>query len=172
MTTTDVGLKLGPYLLHPSGAVTKMYWLYWYSSTITTTFKFSPPTEDKPLTCKRLGVKDIYDLKGVRTNGGNRAYRDLLEPALAIAPALQRLIDVGAVVVRKTKITQFALGERQTDGYQNPQGSSAGTGAGLASYKWMDIATGSDTGGPVRLPDMTNGPWLVWYAHHQCLTAT
>ncbi|KAH7072493.1 amidase signature domain-containing protein [Paraphoma chrysanthemicola] len=68
---------------------------------------------------------------------------------------------MGAVIIGKTKTTQFALGERPTadyvdqlapfnprgDGYQHPQGSSAGTGAGLASYDWMDIATGSDTGG-------------------------
>ncbi|KAF2824439.1 hypothetical protein CC86DRAFT_447281 [Ophiobolus disseminans] len=68
---------------------------------------------------------------------------------------------MGAVVIGKTKTTQFALGERPTadyvdqlapfnprgDGYQHPQGSSAGTGAGLASYGWMDIATASDTGG-------------------------
>jgi Asp-tRNA(Asn)/Glu-tRNA(Gln) amidotransferase A subunit family amidase len=123
------------------------------------------------LSGKRLGVKDIYDLKGVRTSGGNRAYRDLTESALASAPALQKLIDMGAVVIGKTKTTQFALGERPTadyvdqlapfnprgDGYQHPQGSSAGTGAGLASYDWMDIATGSDTGGSVRLPAMANG---------------
>ncbi|KAF2733281.1 amidase signature enzyme [Polyplosphaeria fusca] len=71
------------------------------------------------------------------------------------------LIDLGAVVVGKTKTTQFALGERPTgdyvdqlapfnprgDGYQHPQGSSCGTGAGVASYSWLDFGTGSDTGG-------------------------
>jgi Asp-tRNA(Asn)/Glu-tRNA(Gln) amidotransferase A subunit family amidase len=132
---------------------------------------YPPPTADMPLSGKRLGVKDIYDLKGVRTSGGNRAYRDLTEPASESAQALQKLIDMGAVVIGKTKTTQFALEERPTadyvdqlapfnprdDGYQHPQGSSAGTGAGLASYEWMDIATGSDTGGSVRLPAMANG---------------
>lgn len=126
---------------------------------------------EKPLRGKRLAVKDIYDLKGVRTSGGNRAYRDLVDPAEENAPSLQKLIDMGAVVIGKTKTTQFALGERPTadyvdqlapfnprgDGYQHPQGSSAGTGAGLASYDWLDIATGSDTGGSVRLPAQANG---------------
>lgn len=107
----------------------------------------------------------------MRTSGGNRAYRDLVDPAAASAEALQKLINMGAVVIGKTKTTQFALGERPTadyidqlarfnprgDGYQHPQGSSAGSGAGLASYEWMDIATGSDTGGSVRLPAMANG---------------
>lgn len=203
LETTVKGLMSGPYLLHPSGAVSKVYRLYWdfnfafveavtdgpngtyipvtgLSSTdaygalsvaVPSRLYYPPPTEDKPLSGKRLGVKDIYDLKGVRTGGGNRAYRDLTEPALASAPALQKLIDMGAVVIGKTKTTQFALGERPTadyvdqlapfnprgDGYQHPQGSSAGTGAGLASYDWMDIATGSDTGGSVRLPAMANG---------------
>src|SRR3546814_4326582 len=31
---------------------------------------YPPPTENKPLSGKRLGVKDIYDLKGVRNSGG------------------------------------------------------------------------------------------------------
>ncbi|KAF2797298.1 hypothetical protein K505DRAFT_298554 [Melanomma pulvis-pyrius CBS 109.77] len=85
----------------------------------------------------------------------------MTDPAGETAPALQRLIDLGAVVVGKTKTTQFALGERPTadyvdqlapfnprgDGYQHPQGSSCGTGAGVASYDWLDFGTGSDTGG-------------------------
>jgi Asp-tRNA(Asn)/Glu-tRNA(Gln) amidotransferase A subunit family amidase len=196
-------LMAGPYLLHSSGAVAKVYRLYWdhnfaFVQSVTEGFNgtyipvtglaladaygalsiavpsrlyYPPPTEDKPLSGKRLGVKDIYDLKGVRTSGGNRAYRDLTKPAITSALALQKLIDMGAVVIGKTKTTQFALGEKPTadyvdqlapfnprgDGYQHPQGSSAGTGAGLASYEWMDIATGSDTGGSVRLPAMANG---------------
>jgi Asp-tRNA(Asn)/Glu-tRNA(Gln) amidotransferase A subunit family amidase len=196
-------LMSGPYLLHPSGAVTKVYRLYWdhnfafvqsvtegtndtyvpvtglaltdaygaLSIAVPSRLYYPAPTDDKPLSGKRLGVKDIYNLKGVRTSGGNRAYRDLVNPAPESAAALQKLIDMGAVVIGKTKTTQFALGERPTadyvdqlapfnprgDGYQHPQGSSAGSGAGLASYDWMDIATASDTGGSVRLPAMANG---------------
>jgi hypothetical protein len=190
-------------VLGGTGAVTKVYRLYWdhnltflesvtegsngtyipvtglaltdaygaLSIAVPSRLYYPPPTKDMPLSGKRLGVKDIYDLKDVRTGGGNRAYRDLAEPAPDSAQALQKLIDMGAVVIGKTKTTQFALGERPTadyvdqlapsnprgDGYQHPQGSSAGTGAGLTSYQWMDIATGSDTGGSVRLPAMANG---------------
>lgn len=203
LTTADAVLMSGPYILHSSGAVTKVYRLYWdhnfafvesvteghngtyipvaglaltdaygaLSTAVPSRLYYPPPTEDMPLSGKRLGVKDIYDLKGVRTSGGNRAYRDLTEPASESAQALQKLIDMGAVVIGKTKTTQFALGERPTadyvdqlapfnprgDGYQHSQGSSVGTGASLASYEWMDIATGSDTGGAVRLPAMANG---------------
>lgn len=35
---------------------------------------YSEPSENKPLSGKRLGVKDIYDLKGVRTRARNRVY--------------------------------------------------------------------------------------------------
>ena len=201
--TSSTGLVSGPYVLHPSGAVTKVYRLYWdhnfafvesvtagvngtyvpvtglaltdaygaLSIAVPSRLYYPPPTEDMPLSGKRFGVKDLYDLKGVRTSGGSRAYRDLVDPASDSAPALQKLIDMGAVVIGKTKTTQFALGERPTadyvdqlapfnprgDGYQHPQGSSAGTGAGLASYDWLDIAMGSDTGGSVRLPAQANG---------------
>jgi Asp-tRNA(Asn)/Glu-tRNA(Gln) amidotransferase A subunit family amidase len=199
----DAGVKSGPFLLHPSGSVTKVYRLYWdhnfafvesvtegpnatyipvtglaltdaygaLSIAVPSRLYYPAPTEDKPLFGKRLGVKDIYNLKGVRTSGGNRAYRDLVDSAPESAAALQKLIDLGAVDIGKTKTTQFALGERPTadyvdqlapfnprgDGYQHPQGSSAGSGAGLASYDWMDSATASDTGGSVRLPTMANG---------------
>lgn len=202
-TASDLSLMPGPYLLHPSGDITKVYRLYWdynfafvqsvtegpnstylpvtgladtdaygaLSVAVPSRLYYPPPTEEKPLSGKRLVVKDIYDLKGVRTSGGNRAYREMISPAESSAPALQKLIDLGAVVVGKTKTTQFALGERPTadyvdqlapfnprgDNYQHPQGSSCGTGASLASYSWLDFGTGSDTGGSVRLPSQANG---------------
>lgn len=122
---------------------------------------FPEPTEDRPLEGKRLIVKDIFNLKGIRTSAGSRSYFALDKIAAETAPSLQKLIDLGAVVVAKSKTTQFALGEAPTvdyvdqlapfnprgDGYQNPQGSSSGTGAGLAAYPWLDFGTGSDTGG-------------------------
>jgi len=201
--SASLSLRPGPYLLHPSGAITKVYRLYWdyavafvqsvtegsnstyipvtalastdaYSAisvAVPSRLYYPPPTEEKPLSGKRLVVKDLYDLKGVRTSGGSRAYREMIDVAPETAPALQKLIDLGAVVVGKTKTTQFALGERPTadyvdqiapfnprgDGYQHPQGSSAGTGAGVAAYDWLDFGTGSDTGGSVRLPAQANG---------------
>lgn len=201
--TSNTTLMPGPYLLHPSGDINKVYRLYrdynfafvesvtegangsyipvtglaltdaygTLSVAVPSRLYYPPPSQEKPLSGRRLVVKDIYDLKGMRTCGGNRAYRDMTEPAESSAPSLQMLIDMGAVVVGKTKTTQFALGERPTadyvdqlapfnprgDGYQHPQGSSCGTGAGLASYEWLDFGTGSDTGGSIRLPSQANG---------------
>lgn len=122
---------------------------------------FPEPSQERPLEGKRLAVKDIFDLKGIRTSAGSRSYFALDKIANETGPALQALIDLGAVVVGKTKTTQFALGEAPTadyvdqlapfnprgDGYQNPQGSSSGSAAGVAAYEWLDFGTGSDTGG-------------------------
>ncbi|CAG8303761.1 unnamed protein product [Penicillium salamii] len=129
------------------------------------------PTSGKPLAGLRVGIKDIFDLKGLRTSGGNRAYYDLYPPRNTTGPALQRLIDAGAVVIGKMGTVQFANGDNPTadwvdfhcpfnprgDGYQAPGGSSSGPGAGMASYDWLDIAIGSDTGGSMRSPGGMQG---------------
>lgn len=65
-------------------------------------------TEDKPLAGVRLAVKDLYDLKGVKTSGGNRALFEMTSPANVTAAAVQSLIDAGAVVVGKNKLSEFA----------------------------------------------------------------
>jgi Asp-tRNA(Asn)/Glu-tRNA(Gln) amidotransferase A subunit family amidase len=43
------------------------------------------------------------------------------------------------------------------DGYQDPGVSSAGSGAATASYNWVDVAIGTDTGGSIRIPAGKNG---------------
>ncbi|KAF4548449.1 Amidase-like protein 5 [Elsinoe fawcettii] len=132
---------------------------------------YPDPTPERPLEGLRLAVKDIYDLKGTQTAAGSRAYFALHRIANSTAPSVHSLIDLGAVPVGKSKTTFFALGEYPTadyvdqlapfnprgDGYQNPEGSSSGTGAALATYPWLDLGTGSDTGGSVRLPSKQNG---------------
>lgn len=62
----------------------------------------------------RLGVKDIFDLKGLRTSGGNRAFHDLYPPRNATAPAVKRLIDRGVIIVGKMGTVQFANGDNPT----------------------------------------------------------
>jgi Asp-tRNA(Asn)/Glu-tRNA(Gln) amidotransferase A subunit family amidase len=69
------------------------------------------------------------------------------------------------------KTSQFANGETATadwvdyhspfnprgDGYQDPSSSSSGPGAGAASYAWLDLTLGSDTGGSIRGPSQVQG---------------
>ncbi|PSK42335.1 aspartyl/glutamyl-tRNA(Asn/Gln) amidotransferase, A subunit [Elsinoe australis] len=126
---------------------------------------------EKPLAGVRLGVKDIYDLAGLKTSNGNRAWYNFYPAANASAITVKRLIDAGAVVVGKQKTSQFANGESPTadwvdyhapfnprgDGYQIPSSSSSGAGTSMASYPWLDIAIGSDTGGSVRGPSQVQG---------------
>ncbi|KAF2138491.1 uncharacterized protein K452DRAFT_256020 [Aplosporella prunicola CBS 121167] len=128
-------------------------------------------TEEKPLAGVRLGVKDIFDVAGLKTSNGNRAWYHFYPAANTTAVAVQRLIDAGAIVVGKMKTSQFANGESATaewvdyhapfnprgDGYQQPAASSSGPGAGEGAYPWLDITIGSDTGGSIRSPSQVQG---------------
>ncbi|KAF5632027.1 glutamyl-tRNA(Gln) amidotransferase [Fusarium sp. NRRL 52700] len=128
-------------------------------------------TKEKPLAGIRVGVKDLYDLKGVKSSRGNRAWYNLYPAANKTAPAIQNLIDAGAVIVGTQKLSQFANGENPTadwvsylapfnprgDGYQGPSSSSSGAGASIASYPWLDLTVGSDTGGSIRGPAGVSG---------------
>ncbi|RDX49271.1 amidase signature enzyme [Lentinus brumalis] len=129
------------------------------------------PTIQRPLAGKRLAVKDIYDVKSLHTGCGNRAFWQLYPPKETTAPAIQRLLDGGMVLVGKTKTSQFANGETATgdwvdlhapynprgDGYQDGSSSSTGSGTAMAAYPWLDFAVGSDTGGSMRGPAGANG---------------
>lgn len=77
----------------------------------------------------------------------------------------QKLIDMGAVMVGKTKTSQFAHGADPWefvdihypfnpcgDGWLSAASSSAGSAIAIAGYDWIDIALGSDTRGSVRKP--------------------
>jgi hypothetical protein len=128
-------------------------------------------TAEKPLAGVRIGIKDIYDMKGLRTSNGNRAWYWFYPPANATAPPVQNLIDAGAIVVGKMITSQFANGETATadwvdyheafnprgDGYQDTGSSSSGGAAGAASYAWLDVSLGSDTGGSIRGPSQVQG---------------
>lgn len=128
-------------------------------------------TAAKPLAGVRLGVKDIYDIAGVKTSNGNRAWYHFYPPANVTAVAVQNLIDAGAIVIGKMKTSQFANGETATadwvdyhepfnprgDGYQDTSSSSSGPGAGMGAYDWIDITIGSDTGGSIRGPSGVQG---------------
>jgi Asp-tRNA(Asn)/Glu-tRNA(Gln) amidotransferase A subunit family amidase len=113
---------------------------------------------DRPLFGMRVAVKDIYDVRGVRTTAGSRAYTKLQSPATRTADCIEKLISLGAVIVGKTKTVQFASGMAAADWedypcpinprgdmYLDPDCSSSGSGACIAGYDWLDFAIGSDS---------------------------
>lgn len=77
-------------------------------------YSLGTKAESKPLSGVRVTVKDIIDIDGVKTSNGNRAWFELYPAANATAPAVQRLVDMGAVLVGKTKTSQFANADRVT----------------------------------------------------------
>ena len=69
-----------------------------------------------------------------------------------------KLLDLGAIIVGKTRTAQFAGGEHpmdwvdykssfnpRGDGSLSPSGSSTGSAAGLAAYRWLDFSLGTDS---------------------------
>jgi len=128
---------------------------------------FSKPTASLPLLGSRIVVKDIYDIQGLRTGGGSKAYLQLQEAASKTAPTIQRLIDQGAVIIGKTKTSHMISGvaprdwidyqcpfNPRGDGYLDTDCSSSGSGAAIAGYEWVDIAIGSDSMGFFMLHDL------------------
>jgi len=116
-------------------------------------------TQEKPYAGTRLAVKDIMDLKGLKTGASSLAYTALYPPRSSTAEAIERLIELGFVVVGKLKTTQFADSEWPTcdwvdyhgpfnprgDGYLTTSGSSAGSASAIASYDWLDFTLGTDS---------------------------
>jgi hypothetical protein len=129
-------------------------------------------SDDRPFAGFRVAIKDLYDIAGLQTAGGSRAWAEITPTANETAPAIQRLIDLGAHLVGKQKTAQFASGANPWDWYDvqypfNPRGdewltcsaSSAGAGCSMAAYDWLDHAIGSDTGSSVRRPAAVSGTY-------------
>ncbi|KAB8295055.1 hypothetical protein EYC80_006995 [Monilinia laxa] len=140
---------------------------------------YSPlPLPNRPLSGKRIAVKDIFDLKGVKTTVCSKAYEALQDVSSETAPSIQKLIDQGAVIIGKVKTTPFSsgMGPRDWVDYQapfNPRGcgyldadcSSSGSGAALAGYDWIDLTIGSDSLGSMVGPAASNGLFGIRPTH-------
>jgi allophanate hydrolase len=111
-----------------------------------------------------LAVKDNIDVAGLPTTAGCAAFAST--PASS-APAVQRLVDAGAIVLGKTNLDQFATG---LVGTRSPYGavrdarrpthvsggSSSGSGVAVA-LGLVDLALGTDTAGSGRVPAAFGG---------------
>jgi aspartyl-tRNA(Asn)/glutamyl-tRNA(Gln) amidotransferase subunit A len=109
-----------------------------------------------PLRGIPIAIKDIFDVAGLRTGNGSVAYADAPR-ALTDATVVARLRASGAIVVGKTATHVLACGvytpptRNPWDLDRSPGGSSGGSAAAVAAGTVMG-ATGSDTGGSIRIP--------------------
>ena len=107
-----------------------------------------------------LSLKDLVDLKGVRTTAGSLVRADHVATEDAVVTA--RLREAGAVFVGKTNLHEFAFGtttedsgfglaRNPVDASRSPGGSSGGSAIAIATG--MSLGTvGTDTGGSIRIP--------------------
>lgn len=117
-----------------------------------------------PLAGSLLAVKDNIDVAGLPTTAGCPEYAYLPERS---APAVQRLVDAGALVLGKTNLDQFAtglVGTRSPYGavrdVRDPARVSGGSSSGSAVVVALgiaDLALGTDTAGSGRVPAAYQG---------------
>ena len=115
-----------------------------------------------PLAGLTFAAKDLFDVAGVPTGGGNHDWPTGRPIPTQHAWAVQTLLDAGATLIGKTitdEVSLGILGENAFDGTpvnvrapgRVPGGSSSGSAAAVAAGL-CDTALGTDTGGSVRVP--------------------
>jgi allophanate hydrolase len=123
-----------------------------------------PGARTLPLYGVPFGVKDSIDVAGVPTTLSCPDYAYVPD---ATAPAVQRLLDAGALYVGKTNLDQFATGLNGTrTPYTVPRsvyggemisgGSSSGSALAVALGQ-VPFAVATDTAGSGRVPAALNG---------------
>ncbi len=107
-----------------------------------------------------IAHKDLIWTRGVRTTSGSRLFADFVPDS--DAGLVQRLDAAGAVMLGKTGLHELAYGitsdnphfgtiRNWCDAERSPGGSSGGSGVAVASGM-VFMATGTDTGGSIRIP--------------------
>src|SRR5947207_6303724 len=115
-----------------------------------------------PLAGLTFAAKDLFDVAGKPTGGGNPDWARTNPVPERHGWAVQTLLDAGASLIGKTitdEVSLGILGENPFEGTPvNPRapghvpgGSSAGSAAAVAAGL-CDTALGTDTGGSVRVP--------------------
>ena len=128
--------------------------------------QFIPPlsieVKNNSLKGYRFAVKDVFDVKGFRTQAGNPDYFAQIAPSVKAAQAVTILQEAGAILVGKTHTDElggslFGLNEHYGPPINSyspncvPGGSSSGSAAAVAA-NLIDFALGADTSGSVRAP--------------------
>lgn len=128
------------------------------------TIERRPGARTLPLYGVPFGVKDSIDVAGVPTT---LSCPDFAYVAGATAPAVQRLLDAGALYVGKTNLDQFATGlngtrtpytiPRSVYGHDIISGGSSSGSALAVALGQVPFAVATDTAGSGRVPAALNG---------------
>jgi amidase len=115
-----------------------------------------------PLSSLTFAAKDLFDVAGHPTGGGNPDWPRGRPVPQKHAWAVQTLLDAGADLIGKTITDEVSLGIMGENAFYGtprnsrapdrvPGGSSSGSAAAVAAGL-CDTALGTDTGGSVRVP--------------------
>ena len=107
-----------------------------------------------------IAHKDLFCTRGIRTTGGSKTFADFVPEFDATVVA--RLRNAGAVMLGKTNLHEHAYGitsqnphygavRNPWDPERSPGGSSGGSAVAVATGMALG-ATGTDTGGSIRVP--------------------
>lgn len=121
-----------------------------------------PSAPNGPLSGYTFAAKDLFDVAGYPTGGGNPHVLAMSGIKTVTAPAVQRLLDAGAQLIGKAHTNEMAFSMSGKNAHYGtprngaahdriPGGSSSGS-ASAVSNGLCDFAMGSDTGGSVRTP--------------------
>jgi amidase len=121
-----------------------------------------PAKGSGPLDGLRLAVKDVFDLAGYSTGGGNPTWLTEHPHASRDADAVATLRTAGALVVGKTHTDELAYSLAGSNAHygdldnprapgRTPGGSSSGSAVAVSSGL-ADIGLGTDTAGSIRVP--------------------
>ncbi|MGE8447018.1 MAG: amidase [Comamonas sp.] len=115
-----------------------------------------------PLSGLYFGVKDLFDIAGYPTGGGNPLLLALSGIKAQTAPTVQKLLDAGAALAGKTVTDELAFSMNGNNAHfgapingnapERITGGSSSGSASAVSNRLCDFALGTDTGGSVRAP--------------------
>jgi amidase len=131
--------------------------------------------QEGPLAGARVAVKDLFAVAGQRIGGGVPAYFAEAREETGNAPAVQQLLDAGAVVTGIARTDEFAYSIAGANPHYGtppngavpgalPGGSSSGPATAVATGQ-ADIGLATDTAGSIRVPASYQGIWGLRTTH-------